>query len=373
MPEKVEIVPVSSNNDLNQFIKFPWKIYRGNSNWVPPLIMDQKSLLDPEKNPFFKHSELQHYLAFQGRQLAGRISAIIDHNYNEFQKEKTGFFGFYESIDDKEIASALFAAAEKWLKDRGLERMLGPTNPSTNDTLSLLVDAFDRPPVVHMPYNPPCYLRLFDECGLRKARDMYAYYMEDITPISDKIQRVAELVRKRSNITIRPIRLNKLPEEIPHIKAVYNDAWTTNWAFVPWTDEELDYVAQDLKRAAIAELVLLAFVDSEIAGFSLALPDLNQALRRINGRLLPFGIIKLLWYSRKIDLLRVLAMGVRKKFQNLGIDALFYYETYTRGTRLGFKRGEFSWILEDNLPMRNTLEHWGARVYKTYRLYVKDF
>jgi len=373
MALQTEIRPVTTAKDLKTFIMLPWKLYRGNPCWVAPLVSDQKLLLDPRKNPFFEHSELQHFLAVRGRDAVGRISAIVDRNYIEFQQEKTGLFGFFECIDDTPTAQALFTAAEGWLRERGMERMLGPTNPSTNDTVGLSADAFDQPPVLHMPYTLPYYLRLCEASGLTKARDLYAYYMETKTPISDKIRRVAELVRKRRNVTIRPINMKKLfTEEIELIKAVYNDAWTRNWGFVPWTEAELEHTAKDLKKAVVPDIVLLAFVDGEIAGFSLSLPDLNIALRHIRGRLLPFGLFKVLWYARKIDMLRVLALGVRKKFQGLGLDALFYYETYTRGMKAGFQRGEFSWVLEDNFPMRNAMENWGARIYKTYRMYGKE-
>lgn len=367
-----EIRPVTSAKDLRRFILYPWKLYRGHPYWVAPLVSDQKLLLDPRKNPFFEHSELQHFLAWRGREIVGRISAIVDRNYVEFQQEKVGLFGFFECIDDEPTARALFATAEGWLRERGMESMLGPTNPSTNDTVGLLTDAFDQPPVLHMPYTFPYYLRLCEASGLTKARDLYAYYMENKVPISDKIQRVAELVRKRRKVTIRPLNMKKLfNEEIELIKTVYNDAWTRNWGFVPWTEAELEHTAKDLKKAVVPDMVLLAFVDGEIAGFSLALPDLNLALRHIRGRLFPFGLFKVLWHARKIDIVRVLALGVRKKFQGLGLDALFYYETYVRGKKNGFNRGEFSWILEDNLPMRNALENWGARIYKTYRMYDK--
>ena len=372
MPDDLQIQPVTGKKALNAFIKFPWEIYRGDPNWVPPLLIEQKAVLDTRKNPFFLHSEIQSFLARREGKPVGRISAIIDNNYNDFQNEKTGFFGFFEAINDREVSRALFSAAERWIREKGMNRMLGPTNPSTNYVLGLLIDAFDRPPVLQMPYNPAYYVELFEDYGLGKAHDLYAYYMEDITPISDKIQRVAELVRKRKNVTVRPIVMRKLAEEIKLIKVVYNDAWERNWGFVPWTDEELEHTAQDLKIAAIPDLVLFAYVDGELAGWSLALPDLNQALRRINGRLFPFGLLKILCYLRKIDMLRVLNLGVRKKFQGIGLDSIFYYETYTRGTKHGFHRGEFSWILEDNHPMRNAMENWGARIYKTYRLYSKD-
>lgn len=371
MADTVRVSPVSSKPDFNAFLTFPWRIYRGDPNWVPPLLAEQKGVLDTKKNPFYLHSEIQHFLARRGRQMVGRISAIVDHNFNDFQGTKTGFFGFFESIDDREVAGALMEAASAWVRGRGMNRIMGPTNPGTNHVLAMLVDGFDSPPVLQMPYNPRYYVDLVGACGLGKAQDLFAYYMEDIVPISEKIRRVADLIRKRKNVTVRPINMKKRDQELALVKVVYNDAWERNWGFVPWTDQELDHLWDDLKTAADPEMVFFAFVDGEVAGFSLTLPDLNQALRRINGRLFPFGLLKLLWYARKIDMVRVLALGVRKKFHNMGLDAVLLYETYSRGTKQGFHRGEFSWILENNLPMRNALENWGARIYKTYRLFDK--
>jgi hypothetical protein len=369
--EVISVRPVAGARELSRFIKFPWKIYNGDPNWVPPLLVEQRGLLDTKKNPFYEHAEIEHFLAWRGKEIVGRISAILDHHYNDFHDARTGFFGFFECVEDREVSRALFAMAERWIGDKGMTTLMGPTNPGTNHVLALLIDGFDRPPVIQMPYNPRYYLDLFADYGLAKARDLYAYWMEEITPISDKIKRVAELVRKRQNVTIRSIQMKRLKEEIQLVKEVYNDAWEKNWGFVPWTDEEIQATGQDLKMVVDADLVMLAYVGDELAGFSLSLPDINQALIRINGRLFPFGLIKLLIYSKKINQIRVLALGVKRKFQNLGLDALFYYETYTRGTAHGFRAGEFSWVLENNAPMRNAMENWGARIYKTYRMYQK--
>ncbi len=373
MASTTEIRPVHTPTELRRFIMYPWKLYRSTPCWVAPLVSDQKLLLDPKKNPFFEHSDVEHFLAWRDGQVVGRISAIVDRNYVEFQQEKVGFFGFFECIDDEPTARALFTAVEGWLRERGMQRMIGPTNPSTNDTVGLLADAFDQYPVLHMPYNFPYYPKLCEAAGLTKARDLYAYYMENTIAVSEKIKRVAELVQKRRKVTIRPINLKKLfTEEIDLIKTVYNDAWTRNWGFVPWTEAELEHTAKDLKKVVEPDMVLLAFVDGEIAGFILSLPDLNIALRHIRGRLFPFGLFKVLWHARKIDMVRTLAMGVRKKYQGLGLDALFYYESWVRGKEHGFSRGEMSWILEDNYAMRNPMENWGARIYKTYRMYGKE-
>lgn len=373
MSHHIQIVPVKSKKDLKKFILLPWKIYRGNPYWVPPLIMDQKNMFNPKKNPFFEHADVQNFLALKHGEVAGRITAIINHNHNQFHNEKTGFFGFFESENDEDVARALFEAAEDWIRKRGMDRIRGPMNFSTNDTCGLLIDAFDSPPVILMPYNPPYYKELIEKAGYGKVKDLYAYFMDDSTPISDKVKRISDIIKRRHNVTIRSVNMKKFREDVELVKIVYNEVWSKNWGFVPLTDAEIDHIAKELKPVVDPDLAIFAFVDGEPAGFSLTLPDMNQALIKINGRLFPFGLIKLLWYSRKIDTVRVFIMGVREKFRHLGIDAVFYYETYTRGTRKGFHKGEFSWILEDNYNMRNTLEKMGARIYKTYRIFEKEF
>lgn len=364
------MVPVRSAAERRRFMRFPWSVYRGMDAWVPPLISDFKKKLDTERNPFYEHADIELFLARQNGAVAGTVAAIIDHHYNRFHDERTGFFGFFEAVDDDAVTRALIDAAALWLKARGMERIRGPVNPSTAESLGILLDAYDRPPVIMMAYNPPYYPRLLKSAGLTKAKDLLALYMEEReAPVSPKVARLAELVRRRHNVTIRSADLWQIEREMALVKLIYNDAWTRNWGFVPFTDAEIDYAAADLKMVLDPDLAFFAFVDGEPAGFSLAIPDFNQVLRRMNGRLFPIGVFKVLWYKRRIDLLRVVLAGVRHKYRNLALDAVFYYETYTRGTAKGFHRGEFSWVLEDNVAMRTTLEKMGARVYKRYRMY----
>ncbi|MBA7665378.1 Protein YghO [subsurface metagenome] len=370
----VVVNEVSTKKELRTFIKLPWKIYKEYPNWVPPLIIDQKSIFNIQKNPFFRHSKIQNFLAFKDGEAAGRISAVVDHNYNQFHNEKTALFGFFEASDDKEVGRALFAAAEDWILEQKMEHMLGPANPSTNQIFGLLVDAFDLPPMALMPYNPPYYEDLFLHAGLKKAKDMYAYHMDETIPISDKIKRVTNIIRKKHNITIRSADIKEFDREVELIKTVYNDAWTKNWGFVPFTDEEIEHLGKDIKLIARPELILLAFVEDEIAAFCLSLPNVNQAFKHVkNGRLFPTGLFKLLWYIRKVNQLRVAIMGVRKKYRTMGIDALFYHDTWIRAYEYGYRDNvELSWILEDNYPMLNTIERWGGIRYKTYRVYGKE-
>ena len=366
----VTVTPVSSRKELMQFIKLPWKLYRDNPYWVPPLITDQRTILSREKNPFYEHASVEYYLARKGGELMGRIAAIHDPAYISFQNENVGFFGFYESTNDQEVADALFAAARAWLAERGVVAMRGPTNPSTNDTLGLLIDRFDHPPLVMMPYNPPHYQELFEAAGLVKAKDLLAYWLPEDRMNIDRLERFVELLKKRHNLSLRPINLRKLEKEIDLIKLIYNDAWEKNWGFVPWTDAELDHLGAELKPVVDPELVMFAYKDDDPAGFSLSLPDLYQALIHVkNGRLLPFGILKLLYWQRRITQVRVLAMGIRHKYRGLGIDALFYHRTFRYAETVGRQRGECSWILEDNHSMKAAMEKMGGYVYKTYRLY----
>jgi len=366
----ITVRPARAASDRRRFIRFPWTVYRGIDAWVPPLISDFKKKLDTVRNPFYEHAEIELFLARRNGAPAGTVAAIIDHHYNGFHDERTGFFGFFEAVNDDAVAGALIDAAAEWVAARGMERLRGPVNPSTAESMGILLDAYDRPPAIMMAYNPPYYPRLLEGAGLRKAKDMVALYMaEEETPVPPKVARVAELVRRRHNVTIRSADLKRIDREMELVKLIYNDAWTKNWGFVPFTDAEIDYAAGDLKMVLDPDLAFFAFVDGEPAGFSLAVPDFNQVLRRMNGRLFPVGVFKVLWYKRRIDLLRVVLAGVRHRYRNLGLDAVFYYETYMRGTAKGFNQGEFSWVLEDNVAMRTTLEKMGARVYKHYRMY----
>ncbi len=372
MSSDVTIKPVQSKKELNTFIKMPWKIYAGDPNWVPPLIMDMKNLLDKEKNPFWKHSQGEYYIAWRDGQPVGRIAAIINDNHNSFHEEKVVFFGFFESINDENVAHKLLDTVEKWGKERGMTIMRGPMNPSTNDSCGFLLEGFNSPPVVMMTYNPRYYLDQMESYGLKKAKDLFAYFMDSSVPIPDKVKHIAELIRKRNNISIRSANLKKWDQELHLVKQIYNDAWSKNWGFVPFTDEEIDHIAKDLKPIIVPELAIVAEIEGEPAGFSLSIPDYNQALIHVrDGKLFPTGLLKLLWYKRKIDMIRVIIMGVRHKYRKLGIDAVFYYETYTRGINMGYYKGEFSWILEDNAPMNHTLEKLGSWVYKKYRIYEK--
>jgi len=369
MAERTVIKPVSTKSEWNKFVKFPYKFYKNDPNFVPHLISEQKELLNPKKHPFYEHAEVQLFLAFKNGKIVGRIAAIIDHLHNEVHEEKTGFFGFFESINDFETAEALLSSARMWIKDRGMNQFRGPLNPSQNEECGLLIDSFDSPPVIMMTYNPQYYIDLFEKYGLKKIMDLYAYYIDNNIPQSEKLKRVANIVRKKENITIRNLNLKDYENETKKIWEVYNSAWQKNFGFVPMTDAEFEHLAKSMKQIIVPDLALIAEVDDKPIGFSISLPDVNQALIHTNGRLFPFGLFKLLWYSRKIDTIRIIIMGVIEEYQHRGIDSVFYVDTWNNAVKHGYWKGEMSWILESNKMMNRAATMLGGKVYKTYRLY----
>lgn len=367
------IRPVSNKKDLNTFIKFPWKIYEGNENWVPHLIMERKQLLNKKKNPFFEHAKMELFLAERKGEIVGRIAAIDNHKYNEVHKEKTGFFGFFESINEQEVANELMKKAEGWLKEQGLTKMMGPANPDSNNEWAMLMEGFDQPPTIMMPYNPEYYLDLMDSYGMKKAKDLYAYLISNRKLLkSEKLVRGADIVKRRSGVTIRGANLKNFNEELQRYKYVYDKAWAPNWGFVPLTDSEIDSIAKELKPMIDEDLVLFMEKDDELVGAALVVPDYNQVLKNMNGRLLPFGIFKFLAGKNKIDKARVITLGIIPEYQKKGLDALFYYEITKRAEEKGILFGEASWILEDNEMMKRGAEMMNGELYRKYRVYEKE-
>jgi GNAT superfamily N-acetyltransferase len=362
---------VGTKRDLKRFITFPWKIYRNDPNWVPPLLLERREFLDAKKNPFFEHATVKLFLAYDDAgSECGRIAAVINFNHIRTHDEHVGFFGLFECVDDPAVAKGLFDAAGTCLRSQGMQQMRGPENLSVNDDIGLLVDGFDTPPAVMMPHNPPYYERLIEGYGFKKTMDLFAYWGQFRSGrVIEEVERGAEICRRRYNCTIRPLRMDHFAADLKQIHAVYTTAWEDNWGAVAMTDKEFEHLARMLKDVIDPELCLIAEVQGEVAGFCLALPDLNQVLIKLNGRLFPSGIFKFLYYRRKIDAFRLITMGVIKKFRNKGIDALFYHEIYRRSLKRGIWRGEMSWILENNAIMNRIVQRLGLRVYKTYRLY----
>ncbi len=370
MAGKVNVFPVTNSKDLNDFIRFPWKVYSNNPNWVPPLISNMKKVLDPEHNPFFKHADQQYFLAKRDEETVGRIAVVIDYNFIAFHEEKAGFVGYFDSINEYEVASALFSTSFEWLKERGMDIMRGPVNLSPNNEIGLLIDNFDTPPVIMMTYNPEYYIGFFEKYGFEKAMDLYAYF-RDKAEFNERMVKIAETVKQREGISIRTVNMKEFDSEVEIVKEIYNAAWEKNWGFVPWTEEEFDFIAKDLKQIIDPDFVYIVEVEGKPVAFSLALPDINQVLKRINGKITPFNFLKVLWYSKKIDHLRVAILGILKEYRRTGLSALLYYETYKRGLAKGYKSGEMSWILENNIPVNKDLVRTGSKIYKTYRVFDK--
>lgn len=365
----VVIRNVSSSGDVRRFIKFQWRIYKGNPHWVPPLLMDRRKLMDKKKNPFYQHAEAAFFLAYRDGEIVGRIGAIINHNHNKEHSDKVGFFGFFECVDDQDVANTLLGTAKDWLQRRGSTAMRGPASPCVNDEYGLLIDGFDKPPVVLMPYNPLYYTKLLERAGLKKAKDLYAYHVHKDKVFTDKLERVTKIVKGREGISFRSLDMKNFKREVELIHNLYNRAWQYNWGAVPMTDAEFAALAKDLKPVVVPELVIIVEYKGEPIGFSLSLPDLNLALKHNrNGYLLP-GLYCLLRYKKSINATRIIVLGVVKEHQMTGAGGVLFYETAKRSVENGYPEGEAGWVLEDNVMMNRGAELLNADRVKTYRIY----
>ena len=328
-------------------------------------MMDRKKLIDREKNPFYKHSDAEFFLAEHDGEVVGRIAAIVNHNHNKEHNEKIGFFGFFECINDQTVANALFDNAKEYLLAHGVTAMRGPVNPSVNDEIGLLIEGFDLSPTVMMTYNPPYYIELIEKYGFKKAKDLYAYLLDQNTVYTDRFTRAYELVKQRQKITFRTFDMKHFAEEVEKVKGVYNKAWAKNWGAVPMTDEEMDALAADLKQIIVPELIIFAEKEGKTIGFALSLPDINVALKyNKNGYFLP-GLYHLHTKKKKIDLVRIIVLGVIPEYLNTGAGAALFYETAIDAKRLGYQYGEASWILEDNERMTKICRSNAGKNHKT--------
>ena len=374
-PTRLEVKLARTTREQKQFLDLPYRLHRRQEHWIAPLRMSQKDILDTAKHPFYKTADVEKFLALREGRVVGRVMAILNRAHNEFHGERAGFFGFFEVEEDYEAAAALLDAARAWLTGHGAEVMRGPVNPSTNYECGLLVEGFDLDPTLMMVWNPPYYGDFFERYGLSKAADLYAYDIAaDYFNVSDKLLRVAERLQRKERVVVRPVNLKAFASEVETVRRVYNDAWSRNWGFVPVSNEEFEHLGKDLKQLVDPRVVLIAEQHLEGSeprpvGFMLAVPDLNRALKKMNGRLLPFGLIKLLWHSRKISTIRIITMGVIRDFQSLGGGAIFLKEIYERAPAAGFPSGEMSWVLENNVMMNRAAEMIGGRRTKTYRIY----
>ena len=368
----IKVIPVDNKKQLKDFILLPFKLYQKEPNWVPPLISDQKKFFNPKKNPYYDHSEVKLFLAQKDGETVGRISAHSNTQHNKEHNENIGFFGFFECIEEQEVANALFDAAFLWNSYRNFTAMRGPMNFSVNDECGLLIQGFDTPPMIMMPHNFPYYQKLYENYGFFKTMDLYAFISE-YHSIPERVAKMAEIITKRNNVQIRSLSYNKKQrkKDIETVFKIYTRAWQYNWGNVPMTKAEFDLLVAELLPIVDPDMVFIAEVNNQLAGFSLTLPNFNEVLKVMQGKVTPVSILKALKAKKHITSVRVITMGIVKEFQGKGIDTLLYYYTFKKGLPKGYYRSEFSWVLENNIPMINVAEKLGAKIYKTYRLYDK--
>ncbi|HDN05301.1 MAG TPA: N-acetyltransferase [Chloroflexi bacterium] len=374
------VKPVENIEDRKAFLSFPWKVYKDDPYWVPPIFSERLHFTDPKKNPFFEHSEAQLYMALRGDEIVGTIAAFTNGRHNEFQNENVGFFGFFEVLEDYEAAEALLKTAENWAREKGHTALRGPAQWNTNDECGLLVDGFDDSPRILMTYNPRYYVDFVEKAGFKYARDLWAYQLpvkDFMDNIGERLEKITTKILERKKITLRRINMKIYDEEVAKVKLLYNEAWSQNWGFVPMTDGEFDQLADELHDILDPDLTYIAEKDGKTVGFSITLPDLNEPLLKAYPK--PnspewWTMLKLVWnwkVLKKVSWVRVLVLGVIPEYRTLGIDALFYYKSAQAAIKKGMKMSEMSWILDNNDKMNRPIIAMGAEVYKTYRFYEK--
>jgi len=377
---QTKIHPVENNTDFNIFLKLPLKIYVDDPYYVSPLIADLKILFDQKENPFWKYARRKLFLARQGSKVVGRISAHIADRHNEFHNEKTGFFGFFDCIFDRDVSDALLKVAEEWCEAEGMNLIRGPCNFTTNDDSGLLIDGYDGPPVIMMPYHPPYVRELIEIRGYNKAMDLIAYLFttdhaksESMKKIWERVARV-EVIAKRRGYTLRNLNMKKFEDEIVHLRNIYNGAWEKNWGFIPLTDEEFRHSALQMKQVVIPDFGWFLEHKGKPVGFALYLPDVNEILGNAGGRLGPITLMKFLYHFkirrwRDVKTMRVPLLGVVKEHRNRGGDTLLMSKMVWNAIEHGFERGEASWLLENNHLILSGLSNIGGKAYRRYRIY----
>ena len=361
---------MTGRRDIRRFVDYAYDRNAGDPHWVPPLRMAEHERLTPSKNPFFAHADVELFLAWRGDRLAGRIAAIDDSLHNQTHGDNVAMFGFFEA-DDAGATRALMDAVETWARARGRARLRGPINPSLNESAGLLVDGFDTDPMLMMPHNPREYAAFLESAGYHKVKDLFAWlydFERDPPPV---IAKLAQRLRERERIVVRPLKLSEFTREVERLRVIYSDAWRQNWGFVAPTEAEFRRLATELKPIFDPRCAVCAEVDGRPVACAVAIPDINQALKGTNGRLLPLGLIRLLRRKRYISQIRLLLLGVEAGYRALGLYPLLLFELHRQVKGTAYRRAEFSWVLEDNRDINQPAESVGARRYKTYRIYEK--
>ena len=373
----VEVRPVKTRRQLKRFVKLPFRLHRDHPQWVAPLIFERMQFLDRSRNPYFEHAEAEYFIAERDGEPVGRITAQVDRRWDEFQGGSDGMFGFFETVDDPAVAAALLDAACEWVADRDRQRILGPMDFTTNDEAGLLIEGYELRPMILEPWHPPYYRELIEGQGFGKAMDLLMWWLrlgelKEGNEFHPMIHAAAEKVRSEHGITIRHMRKSDMANEVRRFMEVYNAAWGDNWGFVPVTEAEVEFQAKNLKQVLDERWTFMAERDGEVLGAALTLPDINQVLAKLNGRLLPLGWLRFLLGKRKIDRVRVFALGVKPEYQHTGIAAAFYLGHLEEADPDGVPGGETGWILEVNEPMNRAMEGMGGKVVKKYRIYEKN-
>lgn len=368
---EVIVKPALSRREKKQFLEYPWKQYAGDPIWIPPLRTYQKEQVGYSTNPFYDRNQIQTFVAYRDGDPCGRIAAILNVGHNEHYNEKRGFWGFFESVDDQEVANALFGAVRDWFAERGIHQLRGPTNPSLNSEIGLLIEGFDTSPYYMMTYNPPYYERLVEEFGFRKSQDLYAYWgsIDMLPAVRERLAPICEQIIERFEVNVRPLDKSRFRQDVEAFVSVYNRAMSNTWGFVPMTEDEVRHQAKGLKHLIVPELSIAAEIDGKIIGACFALLDYNPRIKEINGRLFPFGFWKLLRNKRAIKRLRLISTNVIPEYQLHGIGLVLMSGIVPMGLEWGMEEAEFSWVLESNTFSRGSLEKGGAKRTKTYRIY----
>jgi len=373
----IAIRPVRSRRDLKRFVKVPFRLHRDSPQWVPPLIFERMQFLDRSKNPWFQHGEAEYFIAERDGEPVGRITAQVDQRWDESQGGNDAMFGFFESADDPDVASALLDAATEWTRAQGRSRILGPMDFTTNDEVGILIEGYQLRPYILENWHPPYYKSLLEAHGFGKAMDLLMWELElgslkEGERFDPSIHAAAEKALRDEGVRIRNIVKRNLADEMRRFTEVYNDAWADNWGFVPPTDAEIEFHAKILNQVIVEDWAFIAEKDGDTVGVAFTLPDINQAMAKLNGRLLPFGWLKFLLAKRRIDRLRVFALGVKHSYHHTGVAAGLYLKHLETAHEPGaIEGGEMGWILETNGPMNRAMEGMGGRVVKKYRIYEK--
>jgi len=370
----IEVIPVDNRGDQKRFMQFAWDHYRGDDNWIPPLRMDQRELLNYKSHPFYESGEIQTFLALRAGRVVGRIAAIIDHGHNRTHKENRGMFGFFECEDDFEISRPLFETARAWHQSRGMDCQRGPLNPAMNHECGLLVDGFQYPPTFKMSYNKPYYEKLITDSGFEKSQDLFAFWgnLEMLHALDPKLQFVVDEAKRRFDIQVRRIDKKNFARDVECFLRIYNRALPGTWGFVPLTDAELQHVASGLKHLIVPEMTTIAEVDGKPIGAVFGLLDYNPIIKQIDGRLFPLGFLKILFGRKKLHKIRLVSTNVVPEYQKWGVGLILMERLVDDALAWGINEAEFSWVLESNSLSRATLERGGAIRQKTYRIYDRQ-